>query len=110
MRIVREQSELENAFRTASNEAEKAFGNPSVYFEKYLEQPHHVEIQIMGDRYGNVVHFGERDCSIQRRHQKLVEESPSPAITPAAIRSLGVALSVSIELLRSEAYSFEMSS
>ena len=91
MRIVREQSELENAFRTASHEAEKAFGNPSVYFEKYLEQPRHVEIQIMGDRYGNVVHFGERDCSVQRRHQKLVEESPSPAITPEIREAMGAA-------------------
>ena len=91
MRIVREQSELDNAFRTASNEAEKAFGNPSVYFEKYLEQPRHVEIQIMGDRHGNVVHFGERDCSIQRRHQKLVEESPSPAITQEIREAMGAA-------------------
>ena len=73
MRIVREQGELENAYRTASHEAETAFGNPSVYVEKYLEEPRHVEIQLMGDQYGDVIHFGERDCSIQRRHQKLVE-------------------------------------
>ena len=91
MRIVRDQSELENLFRTASHEAEKAFGNPSVYFEKYLEQPRHVEIQVMGDQYGNVVHFGERDCSIQRRHQKLVEESPSPALTPELREAMGAA-------------------
>jgi len=91
MRIVREHGELENAYRTASHEAEKAFGNPSVYFEKYLEEPRHVEIQVMGDRYGNVVHFGERDCSIQRRHQKLVEESPSPALTPEVREAMGAA-------------------
>jgi acetyl-CoA carboxylase, biotin carboxylase subunit len=91
MRIVREHGELENAYRTASNEAEKAFGNSSLYIEKYLEEPHHVEIQIMGDRHGNVVHFGERDCSIQRRHQKLVEESPSPAITPEIREAMGIA-------------------
>jgi acetyl-CoA carboxylase biotin carboxylase subunit len=91
MRIVREHGEFENAFRTASHEAERAFGNPSVYIEKYLEEPRHVEIQIMGDRHGNVVHFGERDCSIQRRHQKLVEESPSPAITPEIREAMGAA-------------------
>jgi acetyl-CoA carboxylase, biotin carboxylase subunit len=91
MRIVREHGELENAYRTASHEAEKAFGNPSVYFEKYLEEPRHIEIQVMGDRYGNVVHFGERDCSIQRRHQKLVEESPSPALTPEVREAMGAA-------------------
>ena len=89
MRIVREQGELENAYRTASHEAETAFGNPSVYVEKYLEEPRHVEIQLMGDQYGDVIHFGERDCSIQRRHQKLVEESPSPAITPELRDAMG---------------------
>ncbi len=91
MRIVREEGELENAYRTASHEAETAFSNASVYIEKYLEEPRHVEIQVMGDRYGNVVHFGERDCSIQRRHQKLVEESPSPALTPEIREAMGMA-------------------
>ena len=91
MRIVREQGELENAFRTASHEAETAFGNSAVYIEKYLEQPRHIEIQVMGDRHGNVVHFGERDCSIQRRHQKLVEESPSPALTSVIREAMGSA-------------------
>ena len=89
MRIVRDYADLENAYRTASHEAEKAFGNPSVYVEKYLEEPRHIEIQVMGDRYGNVVHFGERDCSIQRRHQKLVEESPSPAVTSEIREAMG---------------------
>ncbi len=91
MRIVREAGDLENAFRTASHEAEKAFSNPSVYIEKYLERPRHIEIQIMGDLHSNVVHFGERDCSIQRRHQKLVEESPSPAITQEIREAMGAA-------------------
>ncbi|MBI4428785.1 MAG: acetyl-CoA carboxylase biotin carboxylase subunit [Ignavibacteriales bacterium] len=91
MRYVREASELENAFRTASHEAETAFGNPSVYIEKFVEEPRHVEIQVMGDKSGNVVHFGERDCSIQRRHQKLVEESPSPALTAELREAMGAA-------------------
>ena len=89
MRIVRSLEELENAYLTASHEAETAFGNAAVYIEKYIEEPRHVEIQIMGDQYGSVVHFGERDCSIQRRHQKLVEESPSPALTPELREAMG---------------------
>ena len=91
MRIVRSLEELENAYLTASHEAETAFGNASVYIEKYIEEPRHVEIQIMGDQYGTVVHFGERDCSIQRRHQKLAEESPSPALTPELREAMGSA-------------------
>ncbi|MBM4167628.1 MAG: acetyl-CoA carboxylase biotin carboxylase subunit [Ignavibacteria bacterium] len=91
MRIVRSEGEFEKAVRTARREAEAAFGNPAVYIEKYLEEPRHVEIQVMGDTHGNVVHFGERDCSIQRRHQKLVEESPSPAITPEIREAMGAA-------------------
>ncbi len=91
MRIVKSGADLENAYRTASHEAETAFGNPSVYIEKFVEEPRHVEIQVMGDRHGNVVHFGERDCSIQRRHQKLVEESPSPALTPEIREAMGAA-------------------
>ncbi|HLP15892.1 MAG TPA: acetyl-CoA carboxylase biotin carboxylase subunit [Bacteroidota bacterium] len=80
MRIVRSDDELEKAFTMARAEAENAFGNADVYIEKYLEQPRHIEIQILGDQYGNVIHLGERDCSVQRRHQKLIEESPSPAV------------------------------
>jgi len=91
MRIVRNVDELENAFLTASHEAEVSFGNPSVYIEKYFEEPRHIEIQVMGDRFGTVIHFGERDCSIQRRHQKLVEESPSPAITTELREAMGSA-------------------
>lgn len=80
MRIVREEEELENALKTAQHEAEQGFGNPAVYIEKYVEQPRHIEIQVFGDQHGNVIHFGERDCSVQRRHQKLIEESPSPFV------------------------------
>ena len=77
MRIVRSPGELSSAFSTAENEARLAFGVPDLYLEKYLERPRHIEFQVMGDRHGKVVHFGERECSIQRRHQKLIEESPS---------------------------------
>jgi len=80
MRIVREESELEAAFQTAQHEAEQGFGNPDIYVEKYIEEPRHIEIQVFGDQHGNVIHLGERDCSIQRRHQKLIEESPSPFV------------------------------
>jgi acetyl-CoA carboxylase biotin carboxylase subunit len=82
MRVVREKSEMENAFKQAQAEAQAAFGNPSVYMEKYFEHPRHIEVQLLGDMHGNVISLGERECSIQRKHQKLVEESPSPAITP----------------------------
>ncbi len=80
MRIVREESEMDTAFSTARHEAEQAFSNPDVYLEKFIEQPRHVEVQVFGDEHGNVMHFGERDCSVQRRHQKLIEESPSPVV------------------------------
>ncbi len=80
MRIVREESELENAYKTAQHEAGQAFVNADVYIEKFVEQPHHIEVQVFGDRFGNAIHFGERDCSVQRRHQKLIEESPSPFV------------------------------
>ncbi len=80
MRRVESPDELPSALRQASSEALKAFGNGDMYVERCIERPRHVEIQILGDRFGNVVHFGERECSIQRRHQKLIEESPSPAV------------------------------
>ncbi|MGA9117317.1 MAG: acetyl-CoA carboxylase biotin carboxylase subunit [Bacteroidota bacterium] len=91
MRIVREEAEMEGQFATARAEAEKAFGNADLYVEKLLEGPRHVEFQVFGDRHGNVIHFGERDCSIQRRHQKLVEESPSPAVNEALRTRMGEA-------------------
>ena len=89
MRIVRSKESFLNSFLMCRAEAEAAFGSPEVYIEKYIERPRHVEIQIMGDSKGNVVHLFERDCSIQRRHQKLIEESPSPAITPEQRRTIG---------------------
>lgn len=82
MRVVLEEKDLERAFLAASNEANAAFGNPELYIEKFVENPRHVELQIMGDKYGNIQQFGERDCTIQRRHQKLIEETPSPIVTP----------------------------
>ena len=91
MRIVREDAELENSYRTAQHEAEQGFSNPDVYIEKYIEQPRHVEIQVFGDEHGNLMHFGERDCSVQRRHQKLIEESPSPVVDDALRTRMGEA-------------------
>lgn len=82
MRVVNEEKEIERLFVAASSEAQAAFGNPELYIEKFIENPRHVEFQILGDRFGNVYHYGERDCTIQRRHQKLIEETPSPILTP----------------------------
>jgi len=89
MRVVRNPNELGANLRTAQREAEAAFGNGDVYIEKYLENPRHIEFQILGDHHGNVVHLGERECSIQRRHQKLLEESPSPVISEKVRRKMG---------------------
>jgi len=89
MRVVRAPGELSHAVKTAQREAEAAFGVSDVYIEKYVESPRHVEFQILGDHHGNVVHLGERECSIQRRHQKLIEESPSPALSEKMRRRMG---------------------
>jgi acetyl-CoA carboxylase biotin carboxylase subunit len=91
MRIARNDPSLVNGFHSARAEAEAAFGDSTVYVEKYIENPRHVEIQILGDKHGNLVHLGERDCSVQRRHQKLIEESPSPILTPELRREMGEA-------------------
>jgi acetyl-CoA carboxylase biotin carboxylase subunit len=91
MRIAHTAASLSNAYNTASAEALAAFGNGEVYLEKYVEEPRHVEIQVLADAHGNVIHLGERDCSVQRRHQKLVEESPSPALTPEIRERMGAA-------------------
>jgi acetyl-CoA carboxylase, biotin carboxylase subunit len=110
MKVARDASELEEAFRLARTEARAAFGNDAVYIEKYLDKPRHIELQIMADDHGNVVHFGERDCSLQRRHQKLLEEAGSPAIRPeerdhlgevatAALRRLGYRNAGTLEFL-----------
>lgn len=81
MRIVMKDDELEKAFNTASHEAKTAFGDPDIYVEKFVTDPRHIEIQVLGDKHGNAVHLGERECSVQRRHQKLIEESPSPVLS-----------------------------
>ncbi|MFQ3596965.1 MAG: acetyl-CoA carboxylase biotin carboxylase subunit [Chloroherpetonaceae bacterium] len=91
MRVVQREEDLEKAFQTARNEAEKAFGNAGVYIEKFVEEPRHIEIQVLGDQHGNIIHLGERDCSVQRRHQKLIEESPSPIVSEELRAEMGEA-------------------
>ncbi|KAK4530947.1 hypothetical protein CCYA_CCYA06G1804 [Cyanidiococcus yangmingshanensis] len=91
IRLVRSVAELENAFITCQQEAKSAFGNDALYMEKFIESPRHVEIQIIGDSHGNVIYLGERDCSVQRRNQKLLEEAPSPAVTPETRKKMGEA-------------------
>src|SRR5271163_706134 len=89
MRVVHKQEELLNAYETARSEAQQAFGTPDVYAEKFIERPRHIEFQVLGDQHGKVIHLGERECSIQRRHQKLVEESPSPVMDAKRRKDLG---------------------
>jgi acetyl-CoA carboxylase biotin carboxylase subunit len=89
MRLVWKEEEFEDAWNSARTEAGAAFGNDGMYLEKFIEEPRHIEIQIVGDQYGNVSHLSERDCSIQRRHQKLVEESPSPAVDQKLREKIG---------------------
>jgi acetyl-CoA carboxylase biotin carboxylase subunit len=91
MRVAWDEAELRKNYVQARNEAKAAFGNDCVYLEKYLVTPRHVEIQLMGDHHGHILHFGERDCSVQRRHQKLIEEAPSPAVTPKMRGEMGAA-------------------
>ncbi len=91
MRLVPDASQLESLYKAAQGEAEAAFGNPGLYMEKFIDRPRHVEVQVLADRHGNVVHLGERDCSIQRRHQKLLEEAPSPALDPDLRSRMGEA-------------------
>ena len=91
MRLVRSEDELIKSFLAAQGEAEAAFGNGGVYLEKFVERPRHIEFQILADEYGNVIHLGERDCSIQRRHQKLLEEAPSPALDAELRQKMGAA-------------------
>jgi acetyl-CoA carboxylase, biotin carboxylase subunit len=113
MRIVRHSRELLPMFQTARTEAEQAFGSPNVYIEKLIEHPRHIEFQVLGDKHGNVIHLGERECSLQRRHQKVLEESPSLAVDPAtrkrigkqvveALKKLGYSSAGTVEFLREE--------
>jgi acetyl-CoA carboxylase biotin carboxylase subunit len=99
MKVAQNEGELEEAYRLARTEAKAAFGDDSVYLEKYLDRPRHIELQVLADSYGNVVHFGERDCSLQRRHQKLVEEAGSPALTAADRNSLGATVTSALKEL-----------
>ena len=89
MRVAHNAVAFAKEYNSARNEAEKAFGNGDVYIEKFLEAPRHIEIQVLGDQYGNVIHLGERDCSVQRRHQKLIEEAPSPFISDDTRKKMG---------------------
>lgn len=117
MRVVRTREELQPLWETARQEAQQSFGVPDVYLEKFIERPRHIEFQVLGDRHGKVLHLGERECSIQRRHQKLVEESPSVALTPKrrvelgrrivdALRKVGYSNAGTVEFLMDEDGSF----
>ena len=99
MKVALATDELEEAWTVARTEARTAFGDDAVYIEKYLDRPRHIELQVMADAHGNVVHFGERDCSLQRRHQKLLEEAGSPALTAAARDSLGAVVTAGLRTL-----------
>lgn len=102
MRVAQNSKELSKAIQAAQAEAKAAFGNSDVYLEKYVEEPRHIEFQILGDKYGNVVHLGERDCSLQRRHQKLLEEAPSSAINPKLRAEMGA---IAVKAAKSAKYS-----
>jgi pyruvate carboxylase subunit A len=91
MRVARDEAELRSNLDAAQSTAQRAFGDATVFLERYVEEPRHIEIQVIADSHGNVVHLGERECSIQRRHQKIIEESPSPVITPEQRRAMGEA-------------------
>ena len=89
MRVVEREKDIERMFTLATNEAAKAFNNPDVFLERFVREPRHIEFQILADQHGNVVHLGERECSVQRKHQKLLEESPSPALDNALRKKMG---------------------
>ncbi len=101
MRLVKSPDEIEAAFRMATSEAQNAFGDASVYIEKYIENPHHVEVQVLGDKHGNAIHLFERECSIQRRHQKVIEETPSPFIGNETRKKM---LEVSVQAVKKIGY------
>src|SRR5581483_8507559 len=89
MRIAHNDAELREGFSSAQHEAKASFGDDRIFIEKYIEEPRHIEIQLRGDKHGNVVHLGERECSIQRRHQKVIEEAPSPFLDPETRAAMG---------------------
>ena len=91
MRLIHSEDEVEEAYNTARSESMSSFGDDTVYLEKFVEEPHHIEFQILGDNFGNAVHLFERECSIQRRNQKIVEETPSPFVTPELRQKMGEA-------------------
>jgi len=97
MRVVRKQEELLAAYETARSEAQQAFGTPDVYAERFIENPRHIEFQVLGDQHGKIIHLGERECSIQRRHQKLIEESPSPVLDPKLRKEMGAKVVKALE-------------
>jgi acetyl-CoA carboxylase biotin carboxylase subunit len=102
LRVCEDESYVENAYLAASSEALTAFGDGSMYIEKYINQPRHIEVQVMGDRYGNAIHLGERDCSMQRRHQKVIEESPALALDDKARKGLHAAAVQAVKYLKYE--------
>lgn len=101
MRLVRKEKDLDEAFRLSKSEAGNSFGNDAIYIEKYIENPHHIEVQVLGDKYGNIIHLYERECSIQRRNQKVIEESPSPFVKEETRKKM---LEVSVEACRKIGY------
>lgn len=101
MRLVHSEDEMEAAFRMSRSEAANSFGNDAIYIEKYIENPHHIEVQVLGDKYGNVIHLYERECSIQRRNQKVIEEAPSPFVKEAARQKM---LAVAVEACKKIGY------
>ncbi len=101
MKVVRSEEQFQEMYSTARSEAKANFGDDTVYIEKYLEKPRHIEVQIFGDKHGNGIHLGERDCSVQRRHQKVVEEAPSPALKPAEREAIG---SLAADVIRKMGY------